>query len=96
MRHVVVRYELKADRVSEHEALLAKVFAQLREEKPEGLRYEAWKLADGVSFVHLARVSVPGNPLVALSSFKAFTADIADRCVDPPVSSDATVAHSHP
>lgn len=96
MRHVVVRYKLKADRVTEHEGLLARVFAQLQDEKPEGLRYEAWKLADGVSFVHLARVSVPGNPLVALSAFKAFTADVADRCVDPPVSSDGTVAHSYP
>jgi hypothetical protein len=90
-RRVVVRYKLKADRVAEHEALLRKVFEQLTERAPAGLVYEAMKLSDGVSFVHVATLTTDDNPLLRLEAFKAFTADVGARCEDPPVSSPATI-----
>ncbi|MBI4954338.1 MAG: hypothetical protein HY908_20105 [Myxococcales bacterium] len=96
MKHVIVRYRLKADRVAEHERLLALVFEELATHKPEGLAYRVWRLADGVSYVHQASLSGPGNPLTALGAFRAFTAEIGDRCVEPPASADATVAGSYP
>ena len=92
MKRVVVRYRVKRERVEEHEALVRAVFAELASAKPDGLAYQALKLEDGVSFVHVAAVSTADgqNPLTALASFKAFAANIADRCDEKPVSATAT------
>ncbi len=95
MKRVVVRYEVKPERVEEHKALLRGVFEALAEAKPPGLGYEALQLADGRSFVHVATIAVEDNPLVRLPAFKAFTADIAARCEEPPVSSEATLVGSY-
>jgi hypothetical protein len=50
------------------------------------------RLADGVSFVHLASIETPDgkNPLGEIAAFKAFQAGIKDRCAEPPQASDAT------
>jgi hypothetical protein len=94
VKTVVVRYRLKADRVAEHEALLARVFEELAVVKPAGLRYRALKLADGVSFVHLAEHAAADgageNPLTSLPAFRAFVASIRERCDEPPAASDTT------
>jgi len=97
MKRVVVRYRVKADRVSEHEELIRKVFAELAEVSPEGIRYEALRLEDGVSFLHVASVWTPDgtNPLGKLASFKAFTAGIDDRCDEKPKSSATTAIGSY-
>ena len=88
MRRVMVRYKLKADRVAENESHIQRVFEQLDRERPAGVHYATFKLDDGVSFVHIASLEVTdtSNPLTDLSAFKAFTADIKDRCEEPPVS----------
>jgi len=39
MKRVMVRYKVKADRAAENESYIAKVFEQLKREKPSGLRY---------------------------------------------------------
>jgi hypothetical protein len=88
VRHVVVRYKVRPERLAEHEALIAGVFAQLEEFRPAGLAYQVLKLADGLSFVHLAAVSSADNPLSGLPAFRAFTANIKERCEEPPVSTD--------
>jgi hypothetical protein len=85
MRRVMVQYKVKADRAAENERFIQAVFAQLEREKPAGLRYASFKLDDGVSFVHVASVEAADNPLVALAAFKDFTAQIKDRCDEPPV-----------
>lgn len=85
MKRFVVRYKLKPDRVSENERLVRAVYAQLAQERPAGLRYATFKLDDGVSFVHI--VSHDGdddNPLAEYPAFKAFVAEIHDRCEEPP------------
>ena len=84
MRQVMVRYKVKKDRVEEHEALVRAVFRELADVAPEGIHYGAFKLADGVSFVHLALVSAPKNPLDDIAAFTAFTARIRERCDEPP------------
>jgi hypothetical protein len=91
-RRVVVRYKVKPERVEEHEALIRNVFADLAKTRPDGLAYQALKLEDGLSFVHVATVSTSDgkNPLTALASFQAFTANIDDRCDETPVSSTVT------
>lgn len=92
MRHVVVRYRVRPDRLAEHETKLRAVFDALEREPRAGLRYTALRLADGVSFVHLALVSTTdaSNALTSLPAFRAFVADIAERCDEPPVSTDAS------
>lgn len=89
-KRILVRYKVKSDRAAENEAFIAKVFEQLQGDKPGGLRYASFKLADGVSFVHIASIETAdgSNPLTALDAFKAFTAQIRDRCEEPPVSSE--------
>jgi hypothetical protein len=83
----MVRYKIKADRVEENERYVARVFEQLKREKPTGLRYATFKLDDGVSFVHIVshEAADGSNPLAALPAFQAFTAEIRDRCEEPPV-----------
>lgn len=69
---------------------IAQVFEQLKNDRPSGLRYASFKLNDGVSFVHIVSIDAPDgtNPLGELSAFKAFTAQIRDRCEEAPVTVD--------
>ena len=86
MRAVMVRYRVKPEMVEENERLVRAVYAELRAVKPAGLRYQTHKLADGVSFVHVAVYDdgVADSPLPGLAAFKAFTADIKARCDELP------------
>ena len=87
MKRVMVRYKVKPNRAAENEQYIKKVFEQLEHERPSALRYASFKLADGVSFVHLVSLETAdgSNPLGALAAFRAFTAAIEERCDEPPV-----------
>jgi hypothetical protein len=87
MKRVLVRYRVKPDRADENQALIEKVFEQLKAERPAGLRYASFRLEDDVTFVHIASIDTADgiNPLPELEAFKAFTQDIAERCDEPPV-----------
>ena len=91
MKHMV-RYKLKADRVADNERLAAAVFDALRQAQPPGLRYATFKLADGLSFVHLVSHDEPdgANALTSLPAFKAFADGVRDRCDEPPVRTELT------
>lgn len=88
MRRVMVRYKVKPDRVEENERYVREVFEALERSKPENVRYATLKLADGVSFVHIAvhEVADGTSPLTSLPEFKAFTAGVKERCDEPPES----------
>jgi hypothetical protein len=92
MSVTVVRYRTKTDRGDENQALIEKVFQELKDTQPAGLRYTSFRLEDGVSFVHVAIVDTTdgSNPLGSIAAFKEFTRDIADRCDEPPLASGAT------
>jgi hypothetical protein len=91
---VVVRYQTKPHRADENQALIEKVFEDLEQRQPEGFTYKVFRLDDDVSFVHVVieheDVADPDS-LNDVPAFRAFTADIADRCEVPPVASRATV-----
>jgi hypothetical protein len=97
MKRVMVRYKVKADRATENEGFIRKVFEQLKNEKLSGVRYASFKLDDGVSFVHIASIETTdgSNPLGELSAFKAFAAQIKDRCEEPPAAVDLTEVGSY-
>jgi hypothetical protein len=93
----VVRYQTSPERADENQGLIEAVFAELADRRPEGLRYASFRLADGVSFVHVAAVDTADghNPLTDSPAFQAFTADIGSRCVDPPLALAGTVVGSY-
>ncbi len=90
MKRIMVRYKVKAERVVENENYIRKVFEELKQTGPEGLRYASFKQDDGLNFVHIASIEAEGgeNPLAASPAFKAFQAEIKDRCEEPPVAVD--------
>jgi hypothetical protein len=97
MKRVMVRYKVKPDRVEENEALVRSVYEELAAARPDGLRYATFKLGDGVSFVHVASVETGDghNPLSQLDAFRRFTADVADRCDEPPVTTELSEIGSY-
>ena len=91
---VVVRYQTKAERTEENQALIKQVFDDLEKRQPEGFTYKVFLLEDGVSFVHVVieheDVANPDS-LNDVPAFQAFAAGIADRCEVQPVASAASV-----
>jgi hypothetical protein len=86
----MVRYRVKADRVGEHEGLIRAVFDELGKTSPAGIKYGAFRQADGVSFVHIAFIDAASNPLDAVAAFKAFTERIRERCDEMPSTAELT------
>ena len=74
----MVSYKLKSDRVAENERLAAAVYVALREARPHGLRYATFKLADGVSFMHVVSAT-SGDVLTSLPAFQAFRENLPQR-----------------
>ena len=97
MRRVMVRYKVKPDRVEENERYVREVFGALERSKPDNVRYATFKLADGVTFVHIAMHEVADgtSPLTSLPEFKAFTAGVKERCDELPQSVEWTQVGSY-
>jgi hypothetical protein len=91
----VIRYKTHPESADENERLIRDVFAELAEQQPPGLRYAAFRLDDGVSFLHVAVIDGATNPLSASAAFGKFQAGIQDRCVEGPVAADAAIAGSY-
>jgi hypothetical protein len=90
MRNVSVRYKVKPECVAENEALIRDVFKELAHDKPADVRYGAYKMADGVSFVHVVTTaaSAEASPLLKLAAFQRFIADIKSRVEEAPVTTE--------
>jgi hypothetical protein len=97
MSVTVVRYRTKAECADENQALIEKVFAGLDADGSDGVRYASFRLADGVSFVHVASIETDDgtNPLTSSPAFSEFVWEIGDRVEEGPVASDATVVGSY-
>lgn len=93
-RTLLVRYRTRPECADENAALIGDVFAELARTRPDGLSYRAYRLADGVSFVHTATLSAQENPLATSPAFAAFQAGIAQRCADGPAPTDAVLLGS--
>jgi hypothetical protein len=90
MKTVMVRYRVKPDQAARNEELVQRVYEELHQTAPKGLRYATFVLEDGVSFVHVAALDGADgrNPLMEVAAFQAFQEDIAARCDDPPAAAD--------
>ena len=92
----MVRYKVRPDRADENEALVRAVYEQLSREQPDGLHYATFRLPDGVSFMHVVfETDQPGRILNEVAAFKAFSAEIANRCEEPPVATELTLVGSY-
>lgn len=78
----VIRYRTKPESADENQRLIENVFADLATEAPAGLRYSSFRLADGVTFVHV----VDGEGLPKLAAFQSSNANSAP---DSPTTSPA-------
>jgi hypothetical protein len=90
MKRVMVRYKVKAHKAEENKQFIQAVFEELKAKQLAGIRYAAFVLPDGVSFVHIASIETTdgSNPLGMTDAFKAFQKDIKDRCEELPVAVD--------
>ena len=95
-RTIMVRYKTSETHADANETLVRAVFQELRARAPKGLRYASYRLADGVTFVHIATLETPDeNPLVVLPSFKAFQEQLKDRCVEQPLVTELAALDSY-
>jgi hypothetical protein len=94
MKTIMVRYKTAEAYADANAALVRAVFDELRARAPTGLRYASYRLADGVTFVHLATHDTD-NPLTALPAFKAFQKELKDRCAEPPVVTELNEVDSY-
>jgi quinol monooxygenase YgiN len=94
MKTIMVRYKTSQDQADANAALVHAVFDELRARKPGSFRYATYRLADGVTFLHIA-THEEDNPLTALPAFKAFQAQLKDRCIEPPVLTELSPVDSY-
>jgi hypothetical protein len=82
-----VRYTVKDGRGDENQRLIERVFAELATQEPSGLKYEAFRLEDGVTFVHVVshETEEDRDRLRTLPAFQAFRAGLQERCAVAPV-----------
>jgi hypothetical protein len=95
MRSVMVQYTLKPERGAENEELVRAVYEELDQARPDGFHYATFKLADGVTFIHLATHEDADNPLRQIGAFQRFQEAIADRCDKPPVVAELDAVGSY-
>src|SRR5215472_6605145 len=91
----VIRYEMKADRAEENQRLVEEVFAELAKTEPEGLSYACFRLADGVTFIHVVTTEGEENPLMSLPAFARFQEAFGERVEVSPVRNAATVVGAY-
>jgi hypothetical protein len=86
----VVRYRTTAEAADENERLVQAVYAELAERRPEGLLYSTYRLADGVTFVHVALGG--GAVLPEVAAFQEFQRELGARLDGGPLeTSTATI-----
>jgi hypothetical protein len=94
-RNVIVRYRTHPEAAEANAKLIEDVYAELADLGPTDFRYTTYKLADGVTFVHVANLEGDVNPLATLPAFTEFQRELGQRCAEPPVPNEATVVGSY-
>jgi hypothetical protein len=97
MKTLMIRYKTTKEGAATNEAKVHAVFDELRKARPAGLKYGTLRLADGVSFVHIAVMESPevGDALTSLPAFKEFQKGLAARCVEAPAITELVAVDSY-
>ncbi len=91
----LIRYRTKPDQADANAKLVGAVYAELHRTRPEGLSYATFRLADGVTFIHVVQVENEPNPLLTIRAFDEFQAGTADRVDQPPAQEELTEVGSY-
>lgn len=92
----MVRYTVKPDEAAHDEQLVRAVFAELDDARPAGLRYATFRLADGVTFIHLiAHDRTEHGPAPRLQALRDLHAGIRARCDEAPIRVELTEIGSY-
>ncbi len=94
-RTFVVRYEMQPGTADENQRLVERVFAELAEQQPAGLWYSCFRLADGVTFVHLGTIDGDDDVLGRTAAFQEFQKEFGERASGKPVASGASLVGSY-
>lgn len=92
---VVVQYQTRATAAAENQQLIEKVIAELHETQPSGVSYASFRLADGVSFIHVGVFDDGTDALAELPAFARFQEGIAERTAAQPIRTDAALIGSY-
>ena len=87
----VVRYQMRPETAEENQALIQNVFAELAAKQPQGMRYAAFRLADGVTFVHVGTMPDHGSPLADTDAFQEFQKAFGERAAGEPDAAGAEI-----
>jgi hypothetical protein len=91
----VVRYEMRPDTADENQKLVEGVFRELTENAPGGISYASFRLADGVTFVHVGVVEDEGKQLADFPAFQEFQKAFGERAAGKPEASGAILLGSY-
>ena len=91
----VIRYTTHPEHADENARLIRAVFAALADAKPDGVHYAAFRLDDGVSFMHVVTLDGETNPLNDVPAFQEFQANIMNRVVEPPLTAVTSVVGNY-
>jgi len=96
MKRTVIRYRVKPDLAARNAELIAAVFSELEQVRPEGLRYLSLRLDDD-TFIHVVETDAANgsSPLPGLAAFRAFQSGIGERCDEPPQARPATIVGNY-
>lgn len=94
-KSMVVRYRTRPEAADENQRLVENVLAELAGEKPAGVRYAVFRLADGVSFVHVVHYDADDNPLSRSAAFAEFQRGFGDRVAEGPAADEVTLIGSY-
>ncbi|HUJ65607.1 MAG TPA: hypothetical protein VLX59_08735 [Acidimicrobiales bacterium] len=94
-RAVVVRYRVKADALAQNVELVRAVYDEPAATRPEGLRDSTYRV-DERTFVHVAVIEGPGNPLDDVTAFRMFSAGISEPCQEGPQAAGGELVGSFP
>jgi hypothetical protein len=95
MDAVLVRYTTRPDAAEENQRLIEQVFAELHASEPVGLRYAAFRLDDGVTFVHVVGLDGNDDPLGRTAAFATFQTGIRQRVVGQIEPAEATLVGAY-
>lgn len=93
MKQVIVRYQVKPERVAENRSLVERVYAALAATRPANIRYATLEAPDGW-FTHLAFLA-HGATMQDVPAFREFIACIRDRCLTAPATETVSEVGSY-
>ncbi|WP_159005817.1 hypothetical protein [Bradyrhizobium sp. S69] len=95
MKRTLIRYKTRPEMADTNAALIAAVFAELKDARPEGVRYLTLRLEDD-HFIHLVETEADAaSAIPGLAAFRLFQSGIRERCIEPPEAGGAIIVGNY-